>query len=359
MKSSGFRNKILFRHLKQLLEKSVELKADESGRLVIFSDLHMGDGSSKDDFSPNAGLLSFILDHFYYQKGFSLLLNGDIEELQRFKLKKIQAAWKDIFEIFSQFNNHGRLFKLIGNHDLDLLLEKESETGFPVHHSIRIKWKNDYIFIFHGHQASKKYLKYNRLLGITLKYLANPLGIRNFSVSHNSRKQYAIERRVYQFSSLNKLVSVIGHTHRPLFESLSKAERLKYRIEQLCRDFSIANGEEDKNKIRKSIKRIKKDLKKIYKKEKTGLTPGNLYDSVFNIPCLFNSGCAIGKRGITALEIEKGQISLVHWFDKKMSKKYLKNSGYDPQRFRDTTYYKMVINTESLDYIFAKIKLLA
>lgn len=41
----------------------------------------------------------------------------------------------------------------------------------------------------------------------------------------------------------------------------------------------------------------------------------------FNIPCLFNSGCVIGKRGVTAPEIEEVNIRLVHWFDSRISKK--------------------------------------
>ncbi len=319
----------------------------------------MGDGSSKDDFTHNAELFSYILNNYYTPKGYSLILNGDVEELQRFKFKKIYHKWKTVFEIFREYNKEKKLIKIVGNHDMELLLERPKNNEFALRHAVKINWKNNYIFIFHGHQASSKYLKYNKLLGITLKYLANPLGIKNFSVSHNSMKQYSIEQKVYRFSSLKKIVSIIGHTHRPLFESLSKAERLKFRIEQLCRDFVIENEEDKKKIIKKSIKANKKDLKKIYKKEKEEITPGNLYDSVLSIPCLFNSGCVIGKRGITALEIEKGNISLVHWFDKQISKKYLKNTGYDPKRLNDSSYYKMVVNRESLDYIFTRIKLLA
>ncbi len=319
----------------------------------------MGDGSSSDDFKHNAGLFRYILNHYYLPRGYTLILNGDVEELQRFKFKKIFNAWKDLFEIFGLFKKGNKLIKIVGNHDMELLLEKPKNSEFELHHAVKINWKDNYIFIFHGHQASNKYLKYNKLLGITLKYLANPLGIKNYSVAHNSRKQYSIEQKVYQFSSLHKIVSIIGHTHRPLFESLTKAERLKFRIEQLCRNYVREKDEDKKKAIKKSIKANKKDLRKIYKKEKEEISPGNLYDSVLSIPCLFNSGCVIGKRGITALEIEKGHISLVHWFDKQISKKYLKNTGYDPKKLDDSNYYKMVINQESLDYIFTRIRLLA
>ena len=82
------------------------------------------------------------------------------------------------------------------------------------------------------------------------------------------------------------------------------------------------------------------------------------YNTIFHIPCLFNSGCVIGKRGITCLEIEDGQIRLVHWFDKNVSKKYLTKSGYEPEQLGDSDIYRMVINAESLDYIFTRINFL-
>ena len=359
MAKQDLSNRILYRHLNSLFDKSIELKNGDASKLVIFSDLHMGDGSSKDDFKPNSTLFKYILENYYKPKGFTLILNGDVEELQRFKLKKIREAWNDLFEIFRQFAAAGKLFKIVGNHDLNLLLEKGHDDGLGLFHSIKINWHGNHIFIFHGHQASGKYLKYNKLLGITLKYLANPLGIKNYSVSHDSRKQYTIERKVYNFSSRNKIVSVIGHTHRPLFESLSKGERLKFKIEQLCREFVSVSDEKMKKKIKKSIKIYKKDLKKIYKKEKGEVRPGNVYDSVLSIPCLFNSGCVIGKRGVTTLEIDRGNISLIHWFDREISRKYLKSTGYEPEKMKDTNYYRMVINRESLDYIFTRIKLLA
>ena len=218
-------------------------------------------------------------------------------------------------------------------------------------------WDNS-LFIFHGHQASKKYQEHNELIGFTLKYFANPLGIKSYSVSHSSRKQYTIEKRAYGFSSYNKIVSVIGHTHRPLFESLHKVERLKYKIEQLCRDYakSTISGLEV---IRKEIREHKRELKQYYKENKDHNFKSYVYNTLFHIPCVFNSGCVVGKRGMTCLEIEGDKIRLVHWFDKRISKKYLMQSGYQPDRLSGTDFYRLVINEESLNYIFTRIKFLS
>lgn len=154
------------------------------------------------------------------------------------------------------------------------------------------------------------------------------------------------------------MVSVIGHTHRPLFESLSKADRLKMQIETLCRQYVKETDEGQMKEIKKTIKSHKKELKKIFRKKKHLEQEAHLYNAILHIPCLFNSGTAIGKRGITCLEIENNQIRLVHWFDEHLSGRYLNKRGYDPELVDRQGHYRMVLNEESLDYIFARIKLL-
>ncbi|MEM9340040.1 MAG: metallophosphoesterase, partial [Bacteroidota bacterium] len=293
------------------------------------------------------------------QSDHSLILNGDVEELQRFAVSKIIKKWKDVYRLFDDFHREGRLFKTIGNHDLELLLMKNLPFEYNHYEAIKLRHneRND-LLVFHGHQASKKYQEHNELIGFTLKYFANPLGIKSYSVSHSSKKQYKIEKQVYGYSAFNKVVSIIGHTHRPLFESLHKVERLKFKIEQLCRIY-VESGVDDVSEIKDRIKSHKKELKKYYRENRDYSYQNYVYDTLFHIPCLFNSGTVIGKRGITCLEIEGDKIRLVHWFDKSISKKYLTHSGYEPQRLEGTNFYRMVINEESLQYIFTRINFLS
>ncbi len=350
-------NKVVYENLNKLYEKSDIIPLDDSQKWVIFSDLHVGDGSSTDDFRTNSDLFLTALKDFYHKKDYGLILNGDVEELQRFSLKKITSKWPKLYEAFELFAQRGNFIKTIGNHDLELEFKEKVPFKDSLKEAVRLKYKDDSIFVFHGHQASKKFQKHNELIGFTLKYFANPLGIKNYSVAHSSKKQYNIEKRVYHYSSYNKIASIIGHTHRPLFESLHKVERLKYKVEQLCRDFSLHNQNE--GKISEAIKLLKKDIRKYYKENKDHNFQSYVYNTAFHVPCVFNSGCVIGKRGMTCIEIEGGNISLVHWFDKKISKKYLLQTGYEPGQLPDTDYYRMVINKESLDYIFTRIKFLA
>jgi predicted phosphodiesterase len=318
----------------------------------------MGDGGSTDDFKSNSDLFIKSLQKHYLQKEFSIFLNGDIEELQRFPVKKIFRAWKEVYGLFDEFAQKTNLIKTIGNHDLELGVKDKNPFDYYTTEGYKFQYHEDDIFLFHGHQASKKYQKHNQLIGFTLKYFANPLGIKSYSVSHDSKKQYNIEKRVYHYSSFYKRVSIIGHTHRPLFESLHKVERLKYKIEQMCREYSTGKKAEI-SKIKESIKAYKKELKGYYKENRDTNYQNYVYNTIFHIPSLFNSGTVIGKRGMTCLEIENGKISLVHWFDKNISKKYLQQTGYQPEPLKDTDYYRMVINQENLDYIFTRIKFLA
>ncbi|MGJ3235847.1 metallophosphoesterase [Marivirga sp.] len=350
----------IYKHLDELFEQATTLELKKKDRFVIFSDLHMGDGSSKDDFKENSNLFHSILKNHYLKKDYNLVLNGDVEELQRFSLSSIKSFWKDTYVIFDEFQKQLKLFKTVGNHDLLLYDQKNERYPYKLFDAIKFKLKDDNtLFLFHGHQASTNYLKYNRLMGWILRYIANPLRIKNYTVAHDSRKQYSIEKNVYQYSSFKKVVSIIGHTHRPLFESLSKVERLRFKIEQLCRDFINEKNNDEKQLIKKSIKQYRKDLKKVYKQDKKISLRTDLYNSIFHIPCLFNSGCVIGKRGVTCLEIIDGEIKLVHWFDKNTSKKYLKIEGYKTSQLEDSDYYRMVINKEQLDYIFTRINFLA
>lgn len=351
-------HKPVYQHLDKLFEASPVIPLTDADRWVVFSDLHMGDGSSTDDFKPNSQLFLTALQQYYQARDFGLVLNGDVEELQRTSLKKIVKQWTPVYEVFDAFSRKGKLLKTIGNHDIALPVQRENPHAYDLLEAFRFQYKDQFLFFFHGHQASKKFQRHNRLIGFTLKYFANPLGIKNYTVSHSSLKQYKIEKRAYHYSAFRKVVSVIGHTHRPLFESQHKVERLKYKIEQQCREY-VSGPKKGSEELAQAIKANKKDLKKYFKQNLETNFQNYVYNTIFHIPCLFNSGCVIGKRGVTCLEIENGDIRLVHWFDQNISNKYLQKSGYEPEQLPGTDFYRMVINQEALDYVFTRIRFLA
>jgi len=262
----------------------------------------MGDGSTKDDFKPNSELFQSTLRDYYLKHNYSLMLNGDVEELQRFSLDVILNNWNPVYKLFDAFANKNRLAKTYGNHDLQLKVQKPP-YDYKMSEACKLSYEGDHIFIYHGHQASKKYQLQNDLVGFTLKYFANPLRIKDYSVSHSSKKQYKIEKRAYEHAIKRNQISIIGHTHRPLFESLHKVDRLRFKIDQLCRDYLISRPS-NQGSIAHSIKFYQAELEKSHQIDNLKNANSLIYHHNLAVPCLFNSGTVIGKRGITCLEYQ-------------------------------------------------------
>jgi len=329
---------------------------DPNARYLILSDLHLGDGGPRDDLEPNRELLETTLEKWYLENGYTLILNGDIEDINKFELKKIRRAWPRFFAVVSAFAQAGRLRKIVGNHDLGLI--KERDYPYALSHGLVLKQRDQRLFLFHGHQASRFFIKYDYVSEFIVRYLAKPLRIRNSGISKDSRKQFATERRIYRAARKLGIVAISGHTHRPLFESLSKYDSLRWSLEELLREYAIADAQRRRqivnlvNIYRQELERLtKKDLKKDVSRSLYGTGP-------LLVPCLFNSGCATGKTGISALEIERGNISLVHWAKAGHSKTYIEREAV----LKDTVegkFSRYTLKTDSLDHIFTRIELLS
>jgi len=368
--------------LQSLYDSSTILPLSASDKLVVLSDLHLGDGSSRDDFLSNGDLLEQVLRRYYLSNDYALVLNGDIEELQRFPLEVILRRWERLYVLFRQFSDQRALYRIVGNHDEALWHGGAGILDQPFYASLRLSFGADTIFIFHGHQATIFFERFNDVSGFFLRHFANRLHIRNIPIHYESNKRYRTEHRVYGFSSARKIVSIIGHTHRPLFESLSKIDTLRFRIEQLCRDYPSVSPRARQD-IEKVVQGYKLQLEHLWEKDRRDGMQSGLYNEQLSVPCLFNSGCAIGKRGLTAIEIADAQISLVHWFDRRRSQKHLSDGngvpapgkslkappsrragdfpmdGSRPKRLDDTDYYRTVLKTDRLEYVFSRIRLLA
>ena len=128
--------------LQHLFDSAPRVALSPSDRVVIFSDFHLGDGGPRDDFRTNASLVRKVLRSHYLESGHTLVLNGDIEELQRFRLPAIRAAWKEMFDLFEEFRRARGLYKLIGNHD-EALPRYGVEPGRPLLDAVRFTWRDD------------------------------------------------------------------------------------------------------------------------------------------------------------------------------------------------------------------------
>ena len=66
-------------HFDTVLKGAWESNINNQSRWVIFSDLHMGDGSVRDDFKPNFESFQSALRDYYLKHNYSLIINGDVE----------------------------------------------------------------------------------------------------------------------------------------------------------------------------------------------------------------------------------------------------------------------------------------
>lgn len=348
--------------LQNLYEQARVIPLSDRDRWVVFSDLHVGNRTRRDDFLHNSAMFMRVLEDYYLAGGYSLLLNGDVEELHRFWLRQILDAWGDLYGLLRQFAGRRKLVKTLGNHDILLALE----DGYPLRDTLaeaaRLAYGQDTLFLFHGHQASRLHGRLNVVSGFLLRYLAKPLGFHPRSVDRESEHRYRVERLVYDFSQSQRIASLIGHTHRPLFESLSKQDALQFRIEELCRVYPAAPGPR-KARLSEEIRRAKEELERLYAKDGQGaareLSRRSIYNTHLLVPCLFNSGTVIGKRGMTAVEIASGRIALVYWFDAARSRRYLESGEHEPRRLEGTDYHRVVLEEDRLKTIFTRIRLLA
>ena len=348
-------------YLERLLQNARPINLDNTSKVLILSDLHIGNGGRRDEFKRNSELVKTMLGSYYLPEKYSLVLNGDVEELFKFPLESIEAVWGELYDLFLKFEQNGFFWKIYGNHDAELLEERKYRLASSMVESLKFQYGKETLLLFHGHQASvllwETYPMVSRAVVLFIRYIIKPVGIRGFSIAYNSTRRFAIEKSIYEFSNNAKIVSIIGHTHRPLFESLSKVDFLNYRIEELCRAYPAADTQR-RTLIEKKISALKVELDACYKQgKKIGLRSG-LYNNI-TIPSIFNSGCAIGKRGITALEIEGNKIRLVYWYNGKQSRKFTSDRDNRPMELGSTGFSRVVLNEDSLDYLFTRIHLLA
>ena len=111
----------------------------------------------------------------------------------------------------------------------------------------------------------------------------------------------------------------------------------------------------DKKKIEAALLLYKEEFKILHEENRDKTNPGSLYNQDILLPCLFNSGCVIGKRGITGITIEDGNISLNQWFNTFQKNRYFKYHEASAKQIENTDYFKMVYRNDQLDYIFSRI----
>ncbi|HVG16477.1 MAG TPA: metallophosphoesterase [Chitinophagaceae bacterium] len=284
-----------------------------TGKMIIFSDQHKGARNGADDFTVCEPAYLGALE-YYYQNGFHLIGLGDCEELWENSMLAVRREQQPSFAHEKKFIPNNAFIKIFGNHDLywqndpfaPLVLKEIYGSDLPIYEGVVlqtiIEGKTLNIFCTHGHQGdavsdgnwfSKFFVsKIWAPLQSYLKINPNtPAYDANLKTVHNTL--------MYEWSAQQQnLVLITGHTHQPVFESLTHIERL-YR--QLL--FARKVGDQGMiNSLQDEIQRRKFEYASI----------GDEYLSL--LPGYFNSGCCCYDDGvITGIEIAEGCLRLIKW----------------------------------------------
>ncbi len=285
-------------------------------RLIIFSDQHKGARNGADDFAIAAPAYRAALT-YYNEQRFRFINLGDCEELWENTLSKVKKNNKDEFIAETAFVQRDAFVKVIGNHDLywgndplaglelEALFGKKIKAWEGVILRTRIDEEELRIFCTHGHQGDMNsdgnwFTKFfiSRIWGPLQSYLQ----INTNEPSNNAYKKTVHNEIMYEWSAdQDQILLITGHTHQPVFESLTHIERL-YRQMDMARE----NNDDE------TIKKIQ---------EETNLYQDRFNNLVFDykkiLPTYFNTGCCCFSDGdITGIEIANGCIRLVKWQSK-------------------------------------------
>lgn len=298
--------------------KGISIRFDSSkDRFIIFSDQHKGAKNGADDFMICEPNYLAALDH-YFQKGYFYIALGDCEELWENTLAAVKKNQQPSFEKEKQFFLNDRGVKIIGNHDLywkndpfaPLQLKQIYEKDIPIYEGIllqtSVKDQAVNIFCTHGHQgdaASDGNWFSKFFVSKIWAPLQSLLKINPNTPAYDAQLKTLHNSLMYEWSAAQEsLFLITGHTHQPVFESLT-------HIERLYRSLLFARKVNDQSMIDALQKEIQ-----LRKFQYTTVSPDYLQLK----PSYFNSGCCCNNDGdITGIEIEEDCIRLIKWHSKE------------------------------------------
>jgi predicted phosphodiesterase len=281
-------------------------------KFIIFSDQHKGAKNAADDFAVCEKNYVAALDH-YFNEGYFFIDLGDGEELWENNIFAVKKHNKASFNKEKLFQQQKRFIKIFGNHDLywgndptaPLQLQSIYDEKFPIYEgcilTTTINERAFEIYLTHGHQgdlqsdgnAFSKFFVAN-----VWGPLQSVLDINPNTPANNDQLKSLHNTLMYEWSSVEKNTLVItGHTHQPVFMSLTHLERLYVKLSKAQKD----NDEE-------SIKNIEAEITKVQPRNPTPPDFSKI------VPSYFNSGCCCFDDGdITGIEIAESCIRLIHW----------------------------------------------
>jgi predicted phosphodiesterase len=299
---------------KQPSKKGPLLSLDpEHGKVIVFSDQHKGAKNGADDFMLCEPSYLGALD--YYDKNeFFFISLGDNDELWKNRWPAVKKNNSASFEKEKRFIERNAFIKIFGNHDLAWNTDLDTAIEMQRIYGQKIKvWegvilrtkigKHDYsIFLTHGHQGDAQ-SDGNWFSKFFIAHIWAPLQaylkVNPNTPAYNTTIKTLHNRIMYEWSARQKNTLLItGHTHQPVFESLTHLERLYRELEQAQKTNDFPKTDQIKEEI------------KTREPQFTAVSA----DYLSMQPTYFNSGCCCFSDGdITGIEIENGFIRLIKW----------------------------------------------
>lgn len=216
--------------------RALPLAVDDDSRYIFFSDLHRGDGGPADAFAPNSHLFLHVL-RCYFHRGYTYVEVGDGDDLwQVRRFATVRQTYGALFDLLHDFDARRRLFILYGNHDCGAVdSDEHQKDGIRTYESLTLHHRSGggELFVVHGHQADRATGPVTRAVN---RFLVTPLqrlmrgnlseaqqdaAIRYFvtrPVRYQLRRySRVVERRLLQWSSSRRVLTLCGHTHRARF----------------------------------------------------------------------------------------------------------------------------------------------
>ena len=281
-------------------------------KFIILSDQHKGARDDADDFALAEKNYLAALDH-YNSNNFYYINLGDSEELWENLLITVKRHNKNTFEKEKLFINRNAFAKVFGNHDLywdndplaQVNLMEIYGKAIRIYEGMvlqtRINSKPLNIFMTHGHQGdlqsdgnwfSKWFV--SNVWGPVQAYLRiNP----NTPSNNDDLKTIHNEMMSEWSAKQTNTLLITGHTHQPVFQSLTHIEMLYLELDKA-----------KKINDQKNIDSLQRQIDERHLKGDTTLNFKGYR------PTYFNSGCCCFDDGdITGIEVADGCIRLIKW----------------------------------------------
>jgi predicted phosphodiesterase len=281
-------------------------------KFIIFSDHHKGAKNGADDFAAAEKNYLQALQ-YYNDSAYIYIALGDCEELWENTLASVKKYNTPSFDKEKLFLQRSAFIKVFGNHDLDwdnnpfspVELENIYGEKIMIYEGVILKTSLNNtplnIFLTHGHQGDavsdgnwfSKWFVANIWARLQAYLAINPN-----TPAYEDHLKTDHNRFMYEWiAQKENMLLITGHTHQPVFESLTHREGL-------YRKLSIAKEAND-------LATIEKIESEMLKKKMQGQT---IPDFTAYKSSYFNSGCCCFDDGdITGIEIADGKIRLIKW----------------------------------------------